>query len=114
MLKQSSAAAIVLLAWFAPAYADGVHTRSDRAQARSCGEDAFTYAEVTENRQAPPRGTPLVSIPDTLCADLVDERSPRIRDIQIVVDPRLGGDLPLGNDTTRRGERERERERRRP
>jgi hypothetical protein len=89
MVKRSFAAAALLISGVALAHADGTRRPADDA-GRACGGDAFTFAEVTENRPAPPRGTPLVSIPDTLCADLADERRPRIRDIQIVIDPRQG------------------------
>jgi hypothetical protein len=85
MMNQPTLAFLIVIACAAPAAADGSR---EGPRARACGEDAFTFAEVTENRPTPPRGTPIVSIPDTLCPDLADDRRTRVRDIQIVIDPR--------------------------
>lgn len=84
MVNQTTLALLLVTLCGTSVAADGF--RGD-PRARACGEDAFTFAEVTENRPKPPRGTPIVSIPDTLCADLADDGRFGIPDIQVVIDP---------------------------
>ena len=48
------------------------------ANTTGCGENAFTFAEVVEARPGErPKGS-IVSVPDSLCADLVEDRKPGI------------------------------------
>ncbi|QEE42073.1 hypothetical protein FV242_11810 [Methylobacterium sp. WL64] len=69
-----------------------------------CGGDAFSSAQVIEHR--PPRHGPLVSVPDTLCADVAPQ--PGSPAMQIVVDPLImpqvgsdPGDIPYGGGPRR-------------
>lgn len=74
-----------------------------RANGPDCGGDALSHAEVVEgrrargeaHREARPRRGPLTSLPDTLCADVADERRWRV-DIQ--AGPPLGGGDPASQN----------------
>ena len=55
------------------------------ANSPGCGENAFTYAEVVEAKPAAGRGGPLVSVPDSLCADLVDDRPRQINSLNLTI-----------------------------
>ena len=71
----------------------------------SCGGDAYSSAQVTENR--PSRRGPITSVPDTLCADLEPRRGSTRIEIYGVPgiaadDPALGGRgraAPYGEDS---------------
>ena len=86
--------ALALLLVPAPALADGAYRRETDARrevevrTRSCGGDAFSFAEVAEGPLAH-RGGPVVSVPDTLCADLEPQRPAGIG--SIVIQPSVGG-----------------------
>jgi hypothetical protein len=45
------------------------------ANTTGCGENAFTFAEVVEARPGERHKGAIVSVPDGLCADLVEDRS---------------------------------------
>jgi hypothetical protein len=81
------------------------------ALAAECGGDAYSSAQVTEDR--PARAGPLVAVPDTLCADLAGTRRTRLR-LDVYGDPRggTGLDTPYegaepGGTRPRRGDRSR-------
>lgn len=81
-----------------PARADGERATTTEYAARaerSCGGDAFSFAEVVSGRGA--KGI-VSTVPDTLCADLDDPRGPAIGSLNVVIEPR------------RRAEREGDRE----
>ena len=68
-----------------------------RANTIGCGGDAFSSAEVVDTRSAPrarpaKRG-PVTAAPDTLCADLSDDRPPTTPNIDVMV----GGSQGEGN-----------------
>jgi hypothetical protein len=44
------------------------------ANSADCGANAFTYAEVVEARPGASSKGPVTSIPDSLCADHVEDR----------------------------------------
>jgi hypothetical protein len=48
------------------------------ANTKDCGENAFTFAEVVEAQPGTRTKGPVVSVPDSLCADLVDDRKPAL------------------------------------
>ena len=48
------------------------------ANTTGCGENAFTFAEVVEARPGERHKGAIVSVPDSLCADLVEDRKPGI------------------------------------
>jgi hypothetical protein len=55
------------------------------ANSLDCGGNAFTYAEVV---QAGPRAAakgPLVSVPESLCADIVEDRKPAIGSLSVQI-----------------------------
>ncbi|CAA2157598.1 hypothetical protein [Methylobacterium brachiatum] len=69
-----------------------------------CGGDAFSSAQVIEHR--PPRHGPLVSVPDTLCADLAPQPGSPATQIEVypLIMPQVGsgpGDIPYGGGSTR-------------
>jgi hypothetical protein len=48
------------------------------ANTTGCGENAFTFAELVEARPGERHKGAIVSVPDSLCADLVEDRKPGI------------------------------------
>ena len=44
------------------------------ANTKGCGENAFTFAEVVEAHPGTRTKGPVVSVPDSLCADLIEDR----------------------------------------
>ncbi|MEE7494619.1 hypothetical protein [Methylobacterium oryzae] len=69
-----------------------------------CGGDAFSSAEVVENR--PPRRGPLVATPDTLCADLAPQPGTPTTQIDIypMITPQVGpggGGIPYEGGSVR-------------
>ncbi len=50
-----------------------------------CGGDAYTFAEVVSPPEGAPRRGPVVTVPDTLCADLSNQGA-RVNDFRIYVD----------------------------
>ena len=65
---------------------------------RHCGGDAYSFAEVvTTGRSA--RRRPIVSVPETLCADVTSGRDRRIESLSIYLDRRsndAGTETPQG------------------
>jgi hypothetical protein len=58
-----------------------------------CGANSFSYAEVDARPQGKSVRGPVVSYPDSLCADLIERRQNQIESLQIVVDPRSGSQV---------------------
>ena len=54
------------------------------ANTRDCGENAFTFAEVTEGKREARRG-PITTAPDSLCADLIEDRQPAIGSLNLSI-----------------------------
>ena len=48
------------------------------ANTTGCGENAFTFAEVVEAQPGERHKGAIMSVPDSLCADLVEDRKPGI------------------------------------
>ena len=55
------------------------------ATSPGCGENAFTYAEVVEGNSGARHTGPIMSVPDSLCADLVDDRPRQINSLNLTV-----------------------------
>jgi hypothetical protein len=56
-----------------------------------CGGNSVSYAEVARPRagaRARARHAPLQALPDSLCADLVEERPRQIESLHLSIDPR--------------------------
>ena len=70
-----------------------------------CGGDAYSFAEVVPaQRGARARGA-LVSVPDTLCADIVNRQASRIESLSVYVDPRRSDTVqgPQAGNSTGKG-----------
>ena len=57
------------------------------ANTLGCGGNSFSYAEVTARHRGTPRKGPIQVQPDSLCADLVEERRPDIESLHLSIDP---------------------------
>ena len=55
------------------------------ANTTGCGENAFTFAEVVEARPGERHRGSIVSVPDSLCADLVEDRKPSIGALNLLI-----------------------------
>ncbi|KAA0124606.1 hypothetical protein SAMN02799622_01589 [Methylobacterium sp. UNC378MF] len=69
-----------------------------------CGGDAFSSAEVVENK--PPRRGPLVAVPQTLCADVAPQPGTPTTQIDVypMITPEIGpggGGIPYGGGSYR-------------
>src|SRR3954453_7665095 len=82
MMKPCCLAALLALA--APGAALG--------NSPGCGENAFTYAEVVEAKPATRRAGPIASVPDSLCADLIEDRPRPINSLTLTIGD--SGDTP--------------------
>ena len=58
------------------------------ANTTGCGENAFTFAELVEARPGERHKGAIVSVPDSLCADLVEDRKPGIGVLNLYRGPR--------------------------
>jgi hypothetical protein len=67
------------------------------ANTKDCGENAFTFAEVVEAAPGTRSRSPVVSVPDSLCADLIEDRKGGLGSLSLQV-----GD-PYSGTTRRRG-----------
>jgi hypothetical protein len=69
---------------------------SPRASANTvdCGGNSFSYAEVRRAPRGQMHKGPIVVIPDSLCADLIEHRRGAIQSLDIVIDPRSGTPTP--------------------
>jgi hypothetical protein len=59
----------------------------------ACGKNAFTYAEVVEVRPHARGQGPVISVPDSLCADLIEGRKPAIGSFSLQIGDPYGRDL---------------------
>ena len=66
------------------------------ANTKDCGGNAFTFAEVVEARAGARARGPVMTVPDSLCADLIDDRKPALGSLNLQI-----GD-PYGTATPRR------------
>jgi hypothetical protein len=75
---------IVIVAWMAAGSLAG----DARANTVECGANSFSYAEVAPPHRGKSRRGPIEVVPDSLCADLVEDRPQAIESLQITLDPR--------------------------
>ncbi|UMY16420.1 hypothetical protein MMB17_17155 [Methylobacterium organophilum] len=81
-------ALLLLTLWSAPALAEPLSAGGPP----DCGGDAFSSAQVVENR--PARKGPLTAMPQTLCADLAPQQPPV--PVEIYAYPGLPGEIGSG------------------
>ena len=55
------------------------------ANSRDCGDNAFTHAEVVEAKPGLRAKGPITSIPDSLCADLIEDRPAQVDSLHVSV-----------------------------
>ncbi len=65
-----------------PALASALIAAPAFANSTGCGENAFTFAEIVEAKLA--KG-PVMSVPDSLCADLIEDRKPAIGSLNLQI-----------------------------
>jgi hypothetical protein len=65
------------------------HPGEGRANTVDCGGNSFSFAEVVPPR-ARPRNEPIRVGPDSLCADLIEDRPQAIESMQFTIDPTAG------------------------
>ena len=66
-----------------------------------CGDNAFSHAEVVKRPAGARAGGPLTSVPDTLCADLIEDRPRPVESLSVHIGPegaRPGPGRPVGSD----------------
>jgi hypothetical protein len=68
------------------------------ANIKDCGGNAFTFAEVVEAQPGTRARGPVMTVPDSLCADLIDDRKSVLGSLNLQI-----GD-PYGTATPRRRE----------
>ena len=56
-----------------------------QANTVGCGDNAFTYAEVVKAKPGLRTGGPITSVPDSLCADLIEDSRGRIDSLHVNV-----------------------------
>jgi hypothetical protein len=66
---------------------------SVRANTVECGENSVSFAEVApshngKTHRGKPRKGPIEVMPDSLCADLIEDRPQAIESLQLTLDPR--------------------------
>jgi hypothetical protein len=59
-----------------------------------CGGNSFSYAEVGRAPRGQVHRGPIVVVPDSLCADLIERRRRPAPPLDIVIDPRSGTAAP--------------------
>jgi hypothetical protein len=69
---------------------------SAQANTVACGGNSLSYGEVVSARRGAPRGGPVETMPDSLCADLVEHRPGAIGSIEVTIDPGARGNDPRG------------------
>lgn len=55
------------------------------ANTLGCGGNAYTYAEVVEHAPGRRMRGPVIALPDSLCADLVEESKPGIGSLGVYI-----------------------------
>jgi hypothetical protein len=73
------------------------------ANTKDCGENAFSFAEVVESERGRQRTGPVISVPDSLCADLIEDRKPGVGSLNLHIGEAAGAPAPRSEP--RRGER---------
>jgi hypothetical protein len=68
-----------------------------------CGENAFTHAEVVEGKPGASGKGPITSVPDSLCADLIEDRTPTIGSLNLQIGDPNGSAAPTSRGRGRRG-----------
>jgi hypothetical protein len=61
-----------------------------RANPVDCGGNSISFAEVVPPHRAKLRNAPIRVGPDSLCADLIEDRPQAIESIQLSIDPAAG------------------------
>jgi hypothetical protein len=84
MIVRSFAFAALVAAGVSPA----------RANTVDCGGNSYSYAEIRGAFPAKGRRGPIVALPDSLCADLIERRRRPSRALDIVIDPRSQAPIP--------------------
>ena len=64
------------------------------ANTKDCGENAFTFAEVVEAQGGTRTKGPVVSVPDSLCADLIEDRKPGLGSLNLQIGDPYGTVAP--------------------
>ena len=75
------------------------HPGEGRANTVDCGGNSFSFTEVVPPHRARLRKEPIRVGPDSLCADLIEDRPQAIESIQLSIDPaarRQDGPVPPG------------------
>jgi hypothetical protein len=61
------------------------------ANTSGCGENAYSFAEVVEAQPGDRAKGSITSVPDSLCADLIEDRKPAIGSLNLQIgDPNNG------------------------
>jgi hypothetical protein len=58
-----------------------------QANTLGCGGNSFSYAEVVPRHRGALRKGPIQVVPDSLCADLLEERRSGIESLHLSLDP---------------------------
>jgi hypothetical protein len=58
-----------------------------RANTVACGGNSYSYAEIVESHRAHRRAAPLEVVPDSLCADLIEDRRHEIESLEFTIEP---------------------------
>jgi hypothetical protein len=70
----------------------GSLTSEAGANTVECGANSVSYADVVSHRgqarAGRPRRGPIEVVPDSLCADLIEDRPQAIESLQLTLDPR--------------------------
>jgi hypothetical protein len=72
------------------------------ANTKDCGENAFSFAEIVESRPGTQRPRPVISVPASLCADLIEDRKPGVGSLNLHIGETSGAPAPRSEP--RRGE----------
>ena len=69
------------------------------ANTADCGNNAFTYAEIVEARPGASGKGPVISVPDSLCADLVEDGKATIGSFNLQIGDPYGTPAGRGRGT---------------
>jgi hypothetical protein len=90
MVRSRADAALPFAAFALPFAAFAfVGTPAAFAAPTACGGNSASFAEVRPPSRKAKRG-PIVVVPDSLCADLIEDRRGAVRSIDVMIDPREG------------------------
>lgn len=62
------------------------------ANSAGCGDNAFTFAEVVEHAPGARSRGPVMTVPDSLCADVIEDRGPGIGSLSVHIGEPYGDD----------------------